>query len=69
MSLSPNTQLSRYKIIYSLGAGGMGEVEIRSNAVSLKLLPEKISANPDGLNLLLSASHIPSVCASESFLL
>jgi serine/threonine protein kinase len=53
--LEKGIQLGHYKILDRLGAGGMGEVFLAEDVrlerkVALKLLPEKISANADGLN-------------------
>jgi serine/threonine protein kinase len=48
-------QIGHYKILSAIGAGGMGEVFLAEDTrldrkVALKILPEKISANADGLN-------------------
>jgi eukaryotic-like serine/threonine-protein kinase len=54
MSLKNQTQLKHYKIISPIGAGGMGEVYLAEDTrleskVALKILPEKISADSNGL--------------------
>jgi serine/threonine protein kinase len=48
-------QIGCYRIVSSLGAGGMGEVFLANDTrlnrkVALKILPEKFSGNSDGLN-------------------
>jgi eukaryotic-like serine/threonine-protein kinase len=53
--LSANSTISHYRIIRKIGSGGMGEVYLADDTrldrkVALKILPEKISANPEGLN-------------------
>jgi serine/threonine protein kinase/Flp pilus assembly protein TadD len=55
MILSAGAVVSHYKILRSIGAGGMGEVFLAEDVrldrkVALKILPENISAGVDGLN-------------------
>jgi eukaryotic-like serine/threonine-protein kinase len=50
--LSPGTNLSHYRVISTLGAGGMGEVYLAQDAkldrkVALKILPADLAANQD----------------------
>jgi eukaryotic-like serine/threonine-protein kinase len=54
-TLSVNSNIAHYRIIEKIGAGGMGEVFLAEDSrldrkVALKILPERISANADGLN-------------------
>jgi eukaryotic-like serine/threonine-protein kinase len=54
MALQPGTQLGAYRILSSLGAGGMGEVyratDIRLNRdVAIKVLPASFANDPDRL--------------------
>ncbi len=54
--LEANTNLSHYRIVAKIGAGGMGEVYLAENTrlhrkVALKVLPEDIASNKDRLRL------------------
>ncbi len=54
MTLSPGAQLARYKILASLGVGGMGEVYLAEDGrlgrkLALKILPAEFTRNPDRL--------------------
>lgn len=53
MPLTPSTKLGNYKILASIGAGGMGEVYVAedrklSRKVALKVLPPEMAARPNG---------------------
>jgi serine/threonine-protein kinase len=52
MAVSPGERLGHYEVLSLLGVGGMGEVYLAvdlnlSRKVALKLLPEKLMADPD----------------------
>ena len=54
MNFTSETQLGHYKILSSIGAGGMGEVFLAEDArlerkVALKILPERFSADSEPL--------------------
>jgi eukaryotic-like serine/threonine-protein kinase len=53
-TLSPGVQLSRYRIVSRIGAGGMGEVwkahdPVLDRNIALKILPERLVTNADRL--------------------
>src|SRR5687768_17196801 len=57
--------IAHYRIISRLGAGGMGEVFLAEDTrldrkVALKLLTDKISANPDGLSRFIQEAKAAS---------
>lgn len=65
MSFPPDTRLGHYEIRSQIGAGGMGEVFLAEDVrlerrVALKLLPEKFSANPEGLNRFIQEAKAAS---------
>jgi len=65
MTLEPNTTVSHYKILSSIGKGGMGEVYLAEDAeldrkVAIKFLSEELSKDSDKVNRFIQEAKAAS---------